>query len=80
MTTILVCTGRSLKKNTPIVAIKQKNGDLKAVATENTEYSTLGAIAMNFAEVGSEIHTDEYASYHTFKTFYNHKTVNHHSG
>ncbi len=70
-------SGRSLKNNTPIVGIKQKSGDIKAFATENTKYYTLGKIAMSIAEVGSEIHTDEYKSYKQFKTFYNHKTVNH---
>ncbi len=69
--------GRSTKNNTPIVGIKQKNGEIKVFATEDTKYHTLGKIAMSVAEVGSEIHTDEYASYKQFKTFYTHKTVNH---
>jgi len=49
--------GRSLKNNTPVVAIKQKGGDIKAFATENTKYHVLGKIAMDFAEIGSEVST-----------------------
>jgi hypothetical protein len=63
--------GRSLKNNTPVVAIKEKNGDIKAFATKDTKYATLGEIAMNVAKEGSEIHTDEYASYNLFSFFFN---------
>ena len=69
--------GRSLKNNTPIVGIKQKGGDIKAFATKDTKYHTLGKIAMSIADLGSKFHTDEYSSYRLFKKFVNHKTVNH---
>ncbi len=69
--------GRSTKNNTPVVGIKQKNGLLKAFVTRDTKYSTLGKIAMETAEVGSEFHTDEYSSYKMFKAFFTHKMVNH---
>jgi transposase-like protein len=69
--------GRSTKDNTPVVGIKVKNGDIKAFATENTKYHTLGKIAMENVEIGSEIHTDEYSAYRLFNRFYKHKTVNH---
>jgi len=69
--------GRSTKNNTPIVAMKEKGGDIKAFATNDTKYHTLGKIAMSVAKIGSEIHTDEYVSYKTFDKFFNHKTCNH---
>ena len=69
--------GRSTKNNTPVVAIKEKGGDIKAFATNDTKYHTLGKIAMSVAEIGSEVHTDEYMSYKTFDKFFNHKTCNH---
>jgi transposase-like protein len=69
--------GRSLKNNTPIVALKQKGGDLKAFVTENTKYYTLGKIALDHADLGSEFHTDEYSGYKLFGKFFKHKTVNH---
>ena len=69
--------GRSTQNNTPVVGIKQKNGDIKAFATNDTKYHTLAEIAMNTTEHGSEFHTDQYSSYRNFKLYYKHKTVNH---
>jgi transposase-like protein len=69
--------GHSNKTHTSVVAIKEKDGDLKAFVTTDTKYSTLCEIAMNTAELGSEFHTDEYKSYVKFKYYFKHKTVNH---
>ena len=65
------------KNNTPVVAFKKKGGDLKAFVTENTTALTLGEIIFDNIEAGSEVHTDEYASYKHIRKFWNHKTVNH---
>lgn len=69
--------GRSTKNNTPVVAIKNRDGNLSAFVTSNTKYYTLGRIALNVAEKGSEVQTDEYSSYKPFKMFFKHRTVNH---
>jgi transposase-like protein len=65
------------EKNTSVVAIKQKGGNIKAFATENTTHVTLINLALNVFEKGSEVHTDEYSSYKKFKNYFNHKSVSH---
>jgi len=63
--------------NASVVGIKQKGGDIKAFVTHNTTYMTLINLARNVVKVGSEMHTDEYASYNKFRQYYIHETVNH---
>ena len=69
--------GHSNKTHTPIIAFKEKNGDLKAFVTTDTTSATLSEIIMNHIHTGSELHTDEYKSYVNFKYYFKHKTVNH---
>ena len=69
--------GHSNKTHTSVVAIKEKDGNLKAFVTVDTKYSTLCEIAMNTAELGSEFHTDEYNAYKFTRKFWKHKSVNH---
>jgi transposase-like protein len=69
--------GRGSQNNTAIVGIKEKNGNVKAIVTDNVRYATLIEFAKNNIAIDSEIHTDEFKSYKRFGKFFNHKTVNH---
>jgi hypothetical protein len=40
--------GRSTQNNTPVVGIKQKGGDIKAFATNDTKYHTLAGICNEY--------------------------------
>jgi hypothetical protein len=60
-----------------LVAIKQRGGNIKAFATNNTTGFTLLNLALNVAKEGSEIQTDEYSAYKRFNEYYTHKSVKH---
>jgi transposase-like protein len=69
--------GHSNKTHTPVIAFKEKNGDLKAFVATDTTSATLSEIIINNIETGSEIHTDEYNAYKFTRKFWKHKSVNH---
>ena len=69
--------GHSNKTHTPIIAFKEKNGDIKAFVADDTTSATLSEIIINNIEAGSELHTDEYNAYKFTRKFWKHKTVNH---
>ena len=69
--------GHSNKTHTPIIAFKEKNGDLKAFVATDTTSATLSEIIINNIEAGSELHTDEYNAYKFTRKFWKHKSVNH---
>ena len=69
--------GRSTKTKTPVIAFKQKGGDIKAFIANDTTSATLSEIIINNIEAGSELHTDEYNAYKFTRKFWKHKTVNH---
>jgi transposase-like protein len=69
--------GRSTKTKTPIIAFKEKNGNLKAFVATDTTSATLSEIIINNIEAGSELHTDEYNAYKFTRKFWKHRAVNH---
>lgn len=69
--------GHSNKTHTPIIAFKQKDGDIKAFVADDTTSATLSEIIINNIEAGSELHTDEYNAYKFTRKFWKHKSVNH---
>lgn len=69
--------GRSTKTKTPVIAFKQKDGDIKAFVANDTTSATLSEIIINNIEAGSELHTDEYNAYKFTRKFWKHKSVNH---
>jgi transposase-like protein len=69
--------GHSNKTHTPIIAFKEKNGNLKAFVADDTTSATLSEIIINNIEAGSELHTDEYNAYKFTRKFWKHKSVNH---
>ena len=69
--------GRSTKNNTPVIAFREKNGNLKAFVANDTTSASLSEIIINNIEAGSELHTDEYNAYKFTRKFWKHKSVNH---
>jgi transposase-like protein len=69
-------TGRGTS-NTPVVGMVEKNGNIKAFATNDTTFFTLANLAVGNIKRGSIIHTDEYKAYAKFDQYFPHKTVNH---
>jgi transposase-like protein len=72
--------GRSTKTKTTAVVLLQRNGELRAVQTQNTSSQTLQSLIKNNVALGTKIMTDEYNGYNGLETFYLHGSVNHIGG
>ena len=72
--------GHSLKTKSPVVALVERGGDVRAFHVEDTQRRTLhGLIEQNVA-LGAKVNTDEYPAYRGLDTFYLHGSVNHVGG
>ncbi len=68
--------GRGAVGKTAVLGMKERNGDVKAIAIPNTEASTIQDIIRETVVPGSMLFTDEHRSYNGM-TEYTHLSVNH---
>lgn len=64
-------------KKVPVVAMVERNGDVRATPVEKVDGQTLRTLITETVEAGSNIYTDEHVSYPAATVGYNHESVNH---
>ncbi|HMW39212.1 MAG: IS1595 family transposase [Saprospiraceae bacterium] len=69
--------GRSVKDKTPVLGIKERNGNIVATVIEDTKGSTIQPIIRDHVEEGSIISTDEWFGYNGLHKDFTHIRVNH---
>lgn len=70
--------GRGSENKTAVMGLAQRKGNLKAKVVSNTNSHTVHSIMRDNVQLGSNIMTDEYRSYHIVKKMgFNHQTVSH---
>lgn len=72
--------GRSLVNKTPIVGMLQRDGEIRAEVVENTGMRTVEQKIVTHCAPGSQIFTDDYASYNRIQLWFNHEKVCHSTG
>jgi len=72
--------GRGGVGKTPVLGMRERNGRTKARPVAGTDARTLGAEIKASVEVGSTIHTDEWAGYNGLGKDYTHETIVHAAG
>lgn len=72
--------GRGAKNKIPVVALIQRNGDVRSFKTTSVNAKTLKDYIYKHIDANSTIMTDEFLSYKGLSKDFNHKTVNHGSG
>jgi transposase-like protein len=73
--------GRSIQTKTPVFGLANRGGKLEARTVRNTKTETILPIVWANVQRGSEIHTDEYATYNILRLAgYTHGVVSHVSG
>ncbi|MBL7824158.1 MAG: IS1595 family transposase [Saprospiraceae bacterium] len=69
--------GRSIKTKTPVLGIKERNGNIIATVVEDTKGSTIQPIIKEHIGVGSVVSTDEWLGYNGLNKDFTHIRVNH---
>ncbi len=69
--------GRSTKTKTPVLGIKERNGNIIATVIEDTKGATIQPIIMDHVDQGSVISTDEWLGYNGLHKNFTHIRVNH---
>ena len=69
--------GKRIRTKTPVVGIKERNGNVIAKVVRNTQELSLTLFITTFVPEGSTISTDEYGSYNWLSEDYKHIRVNH---
>ena len=70
--------GRGAEGKTPVIGIAERNGEVKAIVAPDTKACTVEPFICQNVEKGSQLMTDEYASYRRISLHgYKHQTVNH---
>jgi len=69
--------GRGTVGKTPVVGVREREGNVVAQVVKSTDASTLQGIVKENVIAGSIVCTDEHASYVGLDAIFDHKTVNH---
>lgn len=72
--------GRSTLTKTPVVGMLQRDGEIRATVVDDTRMRTIEQQLIQHCQIGSQIFTDEYASYNRVKLWFNHEKVVHSAG
>lgn len=72
--------GRGSVGKIPVVGLKERNGNIKAVAVEATNTETLTKMIRSNVESGTKLYTDQYRAYRGLSKDYDHKRVKHSVG
>jgi transposase-like protein len=69
--------GRSYKDKTPVLGLKQRDGNIIAKVVPDTKQDTIAPIIHTHVEKGANIYTDEWHGYNNLSENFTHKRVNH---
>lgn len=72
--------GRSTLTKTPVLAVVERKGVVKAVVSQNVDGRSIGQFITNNVVLGSRLMTDEYRIYQSVKWLYKHAFVKHGAG
>lgn len=72
--------GRSTLTKTPVLAVVERKGIVKAIVTENVDGRSIGQFITNNVVLGSRLMTDEFRIYQSVKWLYQHSFVKHGNG
>lgn len=72
--------GRSTLTKTPVLAVVERNGNIKAVKSGSVDSKAIGKFITNNVVLGSKLMTDEYRIYQSIKWLYQHNFVKHGNG
>ncbi len=72
--------GRSLATKTPVLAVVERNGNVKAAKTSAVDGKEIGKFITNNVVLGSNLMTDEYRIYRQIQWLYKHNFVKHGEG
>lgn len=72
--------GRSTKTKTPVVGMKERDGEIRAETVEDTKSMTIKNLLVDNVVIGSKVFTDEYLSYRGIGFIYDHLYVKHNAG
>lgn len=72
--------GRSTKTKTPVLAVIERGGLVKAQKSKNVDSQAIGKFISNNVVIGSKLMTDEFQIYRSIKWLYEHNYVKHGAG
>lgn len=72
--------GRNTKTKTPIFALLERGGEVRATVVEDCKMITLEKLIVENVKLGSTLHTDEFHSYNRVGNYYKHERVTHSAG
>lgn len=72
--------GRSTKTKTPVLAVIERNGIIKAQTSDAIDGKSVSNFIAENVVFGSKVMTDEYRVYNAIKWLYQHNVVRHRSG
>lgn len=72
--------GRSTKTKTPVLAVVQRKGAVRAAKSESVNSKTIGGFLTDNVVLGTKLMTDENPSYKSVQWLYNHNFVKHGKG
>ncbi len=72
--------GRSTLSKTPVLAIVERNGYVKAVVTSSVDHKAVGSFITDNVVIGSQIMSDEFRVYNAIRWLYKHNVVKHGNG
>lgn len=74
---VLASQGRSVKDKTPVLGVIERKGVVHTFVVPDTKASTIKPIISALVTTGSIMITDEWHSYNTLKSHFNHVVINH---
>lgn len=72
--------GRNTKTKTPVLGMVERGGDLRAMTVADVKADSILKEIVENVVIGANLLTDEFKSYRTTKSFYNHRYVSHSTG
>jgi transposase-like protein len=77
---VTLARGRSVETKTPVFGLLQRNGEVRANVVSDARMRTLEKHIVDHVQIGSELYTDNFASYDRIGKLFKHETVAHSRG
>jgi transposase-like protein len=72
--------GRNPNVKTPVFGLVERNGEVRAVVTDDVKMRTVEKHVVSNVKIGSKLHTDDFLSYSRIGRLFPHETVAHAAG
>lgn len=69
--------GRNTKTKVPVFGLIQREGEVRAIATDDVKMRTVEKYIMRNAKIGSKLYTDDFSSYSRLGKFFQHEVIRH---